>query len=219
MDTDGFVNKADNHLEFSVSCEPLARGMASLVRGLGGMARLAVKQAPTYRYKGELRTGAPHWRVTIQLPDDVLPFKLPRKADIYRPREKYKPLRLIESIEPAGTADCVAITVASDDGMFLVEDFIPMMDARVPERIGIPRRRPNRRPRQHVIKRFWCEAGEHHYEREWRGGPFPKHCADHKPKPVPAKRPVTVTCEAGDHEWQWNYRAGRKPPRCCPDHR
>jgi phosphate starvation-inducible PhoH-like protein len=100
-----------------------------LVRSLGGVAytrgRPALGRAP------HLVKGRPvyHRRdahiIDIRLPVGIEPFRLTRK------REKYlaaggggRPMRFIESIEPAGTADAVCISVAAADSLYTTEDFL-----------------------------------------------------------------------------------------------
>jgi phosphate starvation-inducible protein PhoH and related proteins len=100
-----------------------------LVRSLGGVAytrgRPALGRAP------HLGKGRPvyHRRdahiIDIRLPVGIEPFRLTRK------REKYlaaggggRPMRFIESIEPAGTADAVCISVAAADSLYTTEDFL-----------------------------------------------------------------------------------------------
>jgi phosphate starvation-inducible PhoH-like protein len=100
-----------------------------LVRSLGGVAytrvRSAAGRAP------HLVEGRPvHHRhdayiIDIRLPEGIEPFRLIRK------REKYnaeggggRPMRFIESIEPAGTAEAVCISVAAADSLYTTEDFL-----------------------------------------------------------------------------------------------
>jgi phosphate starvation-inducible protein PhoH and related proteins len=100
-----------------------------LIRSLGGVAytrvRSAAGRAP------HLVEGRPvHHRhdayiIDIRLPEGIEPFRLIRK------REKYnaeggggRPMRFIESIEPAGTAEAVCISVAAADSLYTTEDFL-----------------------------------------------------------------------------------------------
>jgi phosphate starvation-inducible PhoH-like protein len=63
--------------------------------------------------------------IDIRLPEGIEPFQLTRK------REKYhanggggRPMRFIESIEPAGRGEAVCISVAAADSLYTTEDFL-----------------------------------------------------------------------------------------------
>jgi phosphate starvation-inducible PhoH-like protein len=100
-----------------------------LVRSLGGVAYTRVRPA-LGRAPGRAHGRPVHHRhdahiVDIRLPEGIEPFRLTRK------REKYlaeggggRPMRFIETIEPAGTADAVCISVAAADSLYTTEDFL-----------------------------------------------------------------------------------------------
>ena len=102
MDTDGSVSHKDNHVEFTSASDDLAEAVEFLVRSLGGVARMRYKAKPTYTYNGEKRIGKPAYRVSIVMPEQYNPFRLSRKADAYRGRVKYPPVRAIVDVIPAG---------------------------------------------------------------------------------------------------------------------
>ena len=118
MDTDGYCG--DPTPEFSSASEKLARAVVFLVQSLGGVASLAKKAEPSYRYKGEDRVGLPSWRVNMSLPSGVNPFSLPRKAKKYRPTSRGLG-RWIKSIEPCGTEPVVCIAVDAPDHLYVTE--------------------------------------------------------------------------------------------------
>jgi phosphate starvation-inducible protein PhoH and related proteins len=100
-----------------------------LVRSLGGIAYARVRPA-LGRAPGRAEGRPVHHRhdayiIDIRLPEGIEPFRLTRK------REKYqaeggggRPMRFIESIEPAGTAEAVCISVAAADSLYTTEDFL-----------------------------------------------------------------------------------------------
>ena len=100
-----------------------------LVRSLGGVAytrvRSAAGRAP------HLVEGRPvHHRhdayiIDIRLPSGIEPFRLTRKREKYHEQGACgRPMRFIESIEPAGTAEAVCISVAAADSLYTTEDFL-----------------------------------------------------------------------------------------------
>jgi exodeoxyribonuclease V alpha subunit len=74
------------------------------------------------KYKGENHLS---FRVTISLPKDVLPFSCTKKLGRYIPRTKYQPVRMIKSITKSEIEECVCISLDSDDGLYITDNFIP----------------------------------------------------------------------------------------------
>jgi phosphate starvation-inducible PhoH-like protein len=60
----------------------------------------------------------------IRLPAGLAPFRLARKAAAYTTDGGGRPMRFIESIKPAGKADCVCIAVGAQDSLYVTEDFL-----------------------------------------------------------------------------------------------
>ncbi|MQA61763.1 MAG: phosphate starvation-inducible protein PhoH [Actinophytocola sp.] len=130
LDTDGGpVTQADRtcRIQFTTTSILLRDDVISLVRSLGGVAytrrRMAEgrKRSPTAR--GVHRRDA--HIVDIRLPEDVEPFRLPRKRDKYHEAGGGgRPARFIDSIEPAGAAEAVCIQVAAEDSLYVTEDFL-----------------------------------------------------------------------------------------------
>lgn len=121
LDTDGYADRCN--IEYSTSSTQLAEDFCFLVRSLGGLVSVS-QRYPKYVHKGEKRTGQLSYRILVKLPSTIQPFRLPKKANRYIPRTKYQPTRRIESIEPIGRKECQCISVASDDGLYLTDDFI-----------------------------------------------------------------------------------------------
>jgi phosphate starvation-inducible PhoH-like protein len=100
-----------------------------LVRSLGGVAYTRVR--PALGRAPHLVKGRPvHHRhdahiIDIRLPERIEPFRLTRKREKYRAEGGGgRPMRFIESIEPAGTAEAVCISVAAADSLYTTEDFL-----------------------------------------------------------------------------------------------
>jgi phosphate starvation-inducible PhoH-like protein len=116
-------------VQFTTTSILLRDDVIALVRSLGGVAytrrRLAEGRTPghaggrdvSYRYDAHV--------VDIRLPEGIEPFRLGRK------REKYhaaggggRPMRFIDSIEPAGREECVCIQVAAEDSLYVTQDHL-----------------------------------------------------------------------------------------------
>lgn len=77
MDTDGTVGK-NGGVSFCSCSERMARQVAELVRGLGGLATVSSKRT-AYTYKGEKKAGLPAFNVNIRMRNPGSIFKLTRK--------------------------------------------------------------------------------------------------------------------------------------------
>jgi phosphate starvation-inducible PhoH-like protein len=60
----------------------------------------------------------------IRLPDGIEPFRLARKQAAYRLHGAGRPMRFIDSIEPAGAAETVCIQVAAADSLYVTDEFL-----------------------------------------------------------------------------------------------
>jgi hypothetical protein len=115
MDTDGTARKNSYHVEFgAVASKQLAEDVCELVRSLGGVTRV---KEQTY----SAQPGKTYYRVAVNLP--VNPFWLPRKARLWRGKTKQGKTKAITAVRPAGAAQCVCISVAAEDGLYLTTNY------------------------------------------------------------------------------------------------
>ncbi|ONI76919.1 phosphate starvation-inducible protein PhoH [Actinosynnema sp. ALI-1.44] len=132
LDSDGGpVTQLDRtcRIQYTTTSPALKDGVIGLVRSLGGVAYTRVRPAKgrkpgrangrdvAYRHDAHI--------VDLRLPSGIEPFRLARK------REKYhaaggggRPMRHIDSIEPAGRAEAVCIQVAAADSLYVTEDYL-----------------------------------------------------------------------------------------------
>ena len=116
-------------VQYTTTSPDLRDDVIFLVRSLGGIAynrtRPALGRAP-----GLARGRAVHHRhdahiIDIRLPEGIQPFRLTRKRDAYNAAGGGgRPMRFVENIEPAGTAEAVCISVAAADSLYTTEDFL-----------------------------------------------------------------------------------------------
>ena len=100
-----------------------------LVRSLGGVAYTRVRPAagrtPGFAQGRPVYNRHDAYIMDIRLPEGIEPFRLTRKREKYRDEGGGgRPMRFIESIEPAGTAEAVCISVAAADSLYTTEDFL-----------------------------------------------------------------------------------------------
>jgi phosphate starvation-inducible PhoH-like protein len=131
LDTDGGpVIQKDRacRIQYATTSPRLRDDVIFLVRSLGGIAYTPTRQAAG-RAPGLARGRPVHHRhdayiIDIRLPAGIEPFRLTRKRDAYDAAAGGRPMRFIESIEPAGTEEAVCISVAAADSLYTTEDFL-----------------------------------------------------------------------------------------------
>jgi phosphate starvation-inducible protein PhoH and related proteins len=116
-------------VQYSTASPRLRDDVIFLVRSLGGIAYHRTRPAEG-RAPG-LAKGRPVYHrhdahiIDIRLPEGIEPFRLTRKRDTYNAAGGGgRPMRYIDSIEPAGTAEAVCIAVAAADSLYTTEDFL-----------------------------------------------------------------------------------------------
>jgi phosphate starvation-inducible PhoH-like protein len=131
LDTDGGpVTQAGRtcRVQYSTCSDRLADDVVFLVRSLGGIAyrrtRLAEGRPPGGTADKPVHHRSDAHVLEIRLPEGMQPFRLARKKALYDEHGGGRPMRFIDSIEPAGEADCVCIAVAAADSLYVTEDFL-----------------------------------------------------------------------------------------------
>jgi len=115
-------------VQYTTCSERLREDVTYLVRSLGGVAywrrREADGRAPGLARGRLVRHRHDTFVMDIRLPSRIEPFRLERKLEVYRRHGGGRPMRFIESIEPAGQADTVCIAVAAADSLYVTDDFL-----------------------------------------------------------------------------------------------
>ena len=131
MDTDGHVNKSKkttftNAKYRTVSCQ-LADDIKFIVNSLGGTVRIRLTSNKKYSYKGEMRSIKPIYTLSINMPKNINPFFLSRKANIWK--TKNVPSRKIVAIEECGIEEVKCISVDNLNQLYITDDFIVTMNS------------------------------------------------------------------------------------------
>lgn len=113
-------------IQYSTASIVLRDDVIALVQSLGGIAytrrRMADSQVrgtaiAAHRYDAHV--------VDIRLPEGIEPFRLARKRDEYHAAGGGgRPMRFIDSIEPAGREEAVCIQVAAEDSLYVTQDYL-----------------------------------------------------------------------------------------------
>jgi phosphate starvation-inducible protein PhoH and related proteins len=131
LDSDGGpVTQRDRtcRIQYVTCSQRLRDDVVFLVRSLGGVAYWRVR--PALGRKPGFANGRPvgyrhdAYVLDIRLPDGLPPFRLTRKQVRYEARGGGRPMRFIESIEPAGEAETVCIQVGAADSLYVTDDMI-----------------------------------------------------------------------------------------------
>lgn len=116
-------------VQYATTSVLLRDDVIALVRSLGGVAytrRRAAEGRTPGRAKGR-DVGYRHDAhvVDIRLPEGIEPFRLARKLDRYHEAGGGgRPMRFIDSIEPAGREETVCIQVAAEDSLYVTQDYL-----------------------------------------------------------------------------------------------
>jgi phosphate starvation-inducible PhoH-like protein len=131
LDTDGGpVRQTERtcRVQYTTTSERLKNDVLFLVRSLGGVAywrkRKAEGRKPGFARGREIGYCHDAFVMDIRLPDNLAPFRLARKADIYHEHTGGRPMRFIKNIEPVGEMETQCISVAASDSLYVTDDFI-----------------------------------------------------------------------------------------------
>jgi phosphate starvation-inducible PhoH-like protein len=131
LDTDGGPVLQEGRtcrIQYTTNSERLRDGVIFLVRSLGGVAywrrRKVEGRKPGFARGREIPYRSDTFVLDIRLPRDFEPFRLKRKADLYRAHGGGRPMRFVKSIEPAGVYETQCISVAAPDSLYVTDDFI-----------------------------------------------------------------------------------------------
>jgi len=131
LDTDGGPVTQESRtcrIQYSTTSERLKDDVIFLVRSLGGVVywhkRKAEGRKPGFANGRPVPYRTDAYVLNIRLPENIEPFRLKRKAEIYERIGRGRPMRFIKDIEYAGEAETQCIRVAALDSLYITDDFI-----------------------------------------------------------------------------------------------
>jgi phosphate starvation-inducible protein PhoH and related proteins len=131
LDTDGgpVTQEARTcRIQYCTTSPRLRDDVIFLVRSLGGIAywrtRPAAGRKPGHAQGRDVHYRSDAYVLDIRLPEGIQPFRLARKQAAYATAGGGRPMRFIDSIEPAGGAETLCIQVAAADSLYVTDDFL-----------------------------------------------------------------------------------------------
>jgi phosphate starvation-inducible protein PhoH and related proteins len=131
LDTDGGPVTQEGRtcrVQYSTTSPRLRDDVLFLVRSLGGIVywhtRAVAGRAPDRGSRRAVSHVADAYVLDIRLPAGIPPFRLHRKAEKYDRDGGGRPMRFIDSIEPAGEQETLCIQVAAPDSLYVTDDFL-----------------------------------------------------------------------------------------------
>jgi phosphate starvation-inducible protein PhoH and related proteins len=131
LDTDGGPVTQEGRscrIYYSTTSERLKDDLIFLVRSLGGVAywrkRKAEGRKPGFANGRHVPYRADSYVLNIRLPENIKPFRLRRKAEIYEKSCGGRPMRFIKNIEYVGEMETQCIRVAAPDSLYITDGFI-----------------------------------------------------------------------------------------------
>ncbi len=115
-------------VQYTTTSPRLRDDVLRLVRSLGGIAYVRTRSAdgrrPGYASGRPVPYRHDAFVLDIRLPDEIEPFRLTRKRDLYASTKSGRPQRYVHEIVPEGEAETVCIQVAADDSLYVTDDYL-----------------------------------------------------------------------------------------------
>ncbi|MFI5660455.1 PhoH family protein [Streptomyces sp. NPDC051684] len=129
LDADGgpvTQNDRTCRVQYTTTSILLRDDVIALVQSLGGVAHTRRRMADGRKQGTALAAHRCDAHIVdIRLPEGIEPFRLARKAEKYREAGGGgRPMRFIDSIEPAGREETVCIQVAAEDSLYVTQDYL-----------------------------------------------------------------------------------------------
>lgn len=124
LDTDGWCSKSDGTIQYYSISKQLSDDTKELVQSFGGVARQTKKIGKYKLPNGEVKECNTCYVLTINLPENILPFRLKRKLDNMKAVKKYHPSRGIKKIEFSRKTLGQCISVEAEDNLYVIDNYV-----------------------------------------------------------------------------------------------
>ena len=124
LDTDGWCCKDNGTIQYYSVSKQLTDDVKELVQSFGGVARQTSKVGKYKLPDGVVKECKECFILTINLPEDIIPFKLQRKIINMKIDKKYLPYRGIKNIEFSRETYGQCISVESIDHLYVMDQYV-----------------------------------------------------------------------------------------------
>ena len=122
LDTDGYCSKKGT-IQYYTTSEQLSKDVKQLVQSLGGVTRERIKNGG-YKKNGVFIECKKSHILTINLPENIIPFRLSRKIKNMTKSKKYNPSRGIKNIEFSRSFEAQCISVDAEDHLYVMDEYV-----------------------------------------------------------------------------------------------
>jgi ATP-dependent Lon protease len=124
LDSDGSPHTKNASVEFCSSSRQLAEDVKFLAESLGSIVSNIGEGDTSYVYNGDKKQGVKRYRVNINPPPGLVPFRLHRKIKLYENKNKRTMSRYIDDIIYVGKKQAKCILIDHPDHLYITNNFI-----------------------------------------------------------------------------------------------
>lgn len=128
LDTDGTIKKDGSDLVYITSSEQLQKDVIDLVLSLGGTAKSYGRFPKNTSIVGTELKSSPRKIYSVYINfynNEIIPFRLTRKAERFKPKTTHNYATRIKSISKLGVEEVKCIKIDNGSELYLTDSFIP----------------------------------------------------------------------------------------------
>jgi len=154
MDSDGTIENKSGSLSFTTASKKLINDFKFLIESLGGIVNKLIIKKGKYKKNNITVDCKLSYTYSFRLPNNIIPFKLERKLNLFREKSKYFPIRYIKDIRYVGKKEAQCIMVDDDNHTYLTNDLIVTHNTfvAVAYALSLLRKAGNRYKRIYLVK-------------------------------------------------------------------
>lgn len=162
MDSDGTIDNKSGSLVFSTSSLKLIEDLRFLIESLGGVVNKLIVKRGRYKKNDIMIECKDSYSYSFRLPNNIIPFRLKRKLDLFKPKTKYFPIRHIKDIKFIGEKECQCLMVDNLSHTYLTNNFIVTHNTyiSIAYALSLLRKNSNRYKKIYLVKSVTALKGE-----------------------------------------------------------
>lgn len=124
LDTDGYCSNKNGLIRYYTTSKQLSNDVIEIVQSLGGVARKSSKIGKYKNKDGIIIICKKCYILSINIPENIIPFKLERKLNNMKKVRKYLPSRGIKDITFSRETSGQCITVDAEDSLYVIDNYV-----------------------------------------------------------------------------------------------